>query len=221
MQPNLRSFFSSMGTHPLALDVCLANALGPGEDGAPAYASWDPAALWQVIVQEAAVPNISNNVKQKVMALCLVRSTERAYKEWPIFEKVIAAFNDVPVDFEMMQKPDLGQLMVGVGIMRGIKDHPFSEEVQKYIAACLLTDSLVYAPAPLSFVNHEMIHASPVRLHEKVAVAVRDGLAGADEATTAQLAKLQEAKAYSDAASERLLESLKVVDHAPALRFHA
>jgi hypothetical protein len=150
-----------------------------------------------------------------------VRSTERPYKEWPVFEKVVAAFNDVPVDFEMMQKPDLGQLMVGVSVMRGLRDQPFSEEVQKYIAACLLADNLVYAPAPLSFVNHEMVHASPVRLHEQVAIAVRDGLAGVDEATTVQLAKLQEAKAYSDAASEKLLESLKVVDHAPALQFYA
>lgn len=207
MQPNARALLASASTHPLALDVYLQGVIGAQ------YFTWDPAALWQELLREAQVPNIGTNVKSKILALCVVRGTLRAHREWPAFEKVVAAFNDVPPDFEVMQKPDLGQLLVAVGIIRGLQDLPFSEEVERYMAAALLTDDVVYAPPPLEFINYELLHHSPADLHEATIDAHKGG-AVADEAVASQLAKLHAAKLYSDAASNRLLESLKVVDDA-------
>lgn len=209
---NARSFLSSWKTHPLALDVYLSHVLGSD------YSNWDPAAIWQELLRVSGAPNISTSVKQKILAVCLVRSSSRAYETWPAFEKVMAAVNDQAVDFEMMQKPTLGQLLVGVGIMRGLREAPFSDEVQRYMAAVLLDDEIVYAPPPIEFINHEVLHASPIRLHEEVVSALKPGAAAMrlSAAAEAQLAKIKEAQVYSADMSQRLLESLKVVDDAIA-----
>lgn len=209
---NARSFLSSWKSHPLALDLYLLRALGPE------YFTWDPAAIWQELLRVSGAPNINVSVKQKIMAVCLVKSSTRAYDTWPAFEKVIAAFNDQTVDFETMQKPSLGQLIVGVGIMRGLREAPFSEEVQRYMAAALLSDDLVFAPPPIDFINHEMLRHSPMRLHEEVALAFKSPGISASEAAAVQLAKVKEAQLYSTGISQRLLESLKVVDDAISIQ---
>lgn len=213
--PSARSFLSSRATHPLALDVLLSEAIGAD------YYTWDPLALWIELTRRTGVPNISSNVKQKAMACCLVKGSSRAFDTWQALEKVVAAFNDQEADFSVMQKPELAHLVVGVSIMRGLRDWPFSDETQRYMAAALLTDEVVYAPAPISFINHELLHHSPLRLHEEVTeIATSPGWLNGDsqppgvsEAAAAQLAKLRAAQVYSAEFNRRLLESLRVVDH--------
>ena len=203
----LRSLFSKWQSHPLAIDLYLQRFIG--ED----YYTWEPEALWVEIGHVARVPNISDLTKQKILALQTVRRNDRPFLQWEAFEKVLMVFNNVFADFRIMQKPDLGQLIVGVAMIRGIREHYFSDEVTKYIAAALLTDGVMYAPAPIDFVNHELLKAGPWVLHQEVGNALKANMPPEEgTALGVQLAKIKEAQLYSAEMSQRLLDYLQVVN---------
>jgi hypothetical protein len=203
---NLRSLFSRWQSHPLAIDLFLSRFVG--ED----YQTWEPEALWIEIGHLTRVPSISDLTKQKICALQTVRRNDRPFLKWDAFEKVVAVFNNVFADFGTMQKLDLGQLVVGVSMMRGLREHHFSDEVTKYIAASLLHDGVMYAPEPIDFVNHELLMNGPWGLHQAVGKALKSK-AQPEEGTAlgTQLAKIAEAQLYSAEMSQRLLDYLQVV----------
>ena len=203
-----RSLLADREAHPLVLDFLLLKKLGYEWYG------WEPETVWTEVARATKAPNISEANRNKVQAMLTVHKTDTSFQRWEVFEKIVMALNGVVPRFDVMQKPDLGQLVLGVGIVLKIRVEPFSDEVARYVAAALLTDGVVWAPEPLRFANpHLRRLAGP--LHDTVAEAVKTGNPGDDEAVPVQLARIREAVVYSAEASRRLLSQLKVVVDEP------
>ena len=198
-----KALLSHYGSHPLVLDMFLLKHLGPG------YYSWEPETVWTEVLRAARAPNISVANKNKIQAIRTIHLTDTVFKRWEVFEKIIIALNGIVPSFSLMQCPDPGQLWMGVNLMKGIRDEPFSPEVAAYSAAALLEHGWAYGPEMLSYCNSILAEAHP--LHGKVASVVRSGGAGDEEAVALQLAKIKQAKLYVLRAAERLLGQVGVV----------
>ena len=195
-----RSLLTFQGTHPLVLDLFLVQNLGHE------YYLWEPETVWTEAIRAAQAPNISEVNKHKVQAVRTIHMADTSFKRWEVFEKVIAALNGVVPRFDVMQKPDLGQLMFGFDTMLQIRSEKLSDEVCRYIAACLLTDGVAYAPRPLQGCNK---HLGQHPLHKEVRAAIKKG--SDSEAIQIQLGKMEEGRLYKVAGSKRLLDQMRVL----------
>src|SRR3990167_4011078 len=142
-----KTLLSSYTAHPLVLDLYLVKHLGTE------YYLWEPETVWAEAMRVAKAPNISEVNKNKIQAIRTVHLTDSVFKRWEVYEKVIIALNSIIPRFDVMQKPDLGQFVLGVSTIYKLRSDTFSEEVAAYTAAALLADGVLYGPPPLEFCN--------------------------------------------------------------------
>lgn len=201
-----RSLLTYQGTHPLVLDVYLLQQLGPE------YYEWEPETVWREAVRVTGAPNVSEVNRNKIQAVRTVHLADTSFKRWEVFEKIIMALNGVVPRFDVMQKPDLGQLLFGVSIMQQLRGEKLSDEVVRYIAAALLTDGLSFAPDPIQKANQLLKEMHPMHGAVKDQVAKGGPDQETEEGVSVQLSKLQEGLLYKKLGSQRLLEQMKVLD---------
>lgn len=214
MQPLApRSLLAHHGAHPMVLDLYCLKLLGAE------YYLWEPETIWTELLRESGAPNISEVNKNKIQAVRTVHHTDAVFQRWEVFEKIIAAFNNLVPRFDVMQRPTLGQLVAGVDIIQQLRGGSFEDEVSRYVAASLLTEGVQYAPEPIEFSNEHLASMSPV--HATVATAWRAGkTSDPDETVDLQLRRLQDAKNYRLQFVERLRVQLGVMNesgHAPSV----
>lgn len=201
-----KSLLTSHRSHPLILDAWMLKNLGPE------WYDWEPETLWPEAVKAAGAPNISEVVRNKLQAIRTIRANDTVFHKWEVFEKVVAALNSVVPRFDIMQKPDLGQLLLGVAAIQQLRGGAFSDEVVRYMAAVLLTDGIAYAPPPIEECNPILKQRHPS--HGRVKAVIESGAEPDDEAVEAQVGEIRNAKAYAAQASERLLNQVGVVREA-------
>ncbi len=201
--PNPRSLLTHYASHPLVLDLYLIKHLGPE------YYAWEPETVWQEATRVSKGHSISEVNKNKIQAVRTVHNTNLPFEEWQVFEKIIAALNGVIPDFFVMQKPNLGQLLVGVGILYRLRSGIFSDDVSRYTAAALLDEGIGYAPKPLDFCGYVLKKESPV--FSQVEKALASGEGKNEEAIRNQLSIIAAARKYRVEVAKRLVKQIEVI----------
>ena len=82
-------------------------------------------------------------VRQKLFALRVLMTSDTAYNQWHIFEKVGSVFNDRIPQFGVMEPLTAAEASVTVALMDKIRPDTFSNEVKIYIAATCQQDALL------------------------------------------------------------------------------
>ena len=113
---------------------------------------WEP----ETIEKDLKKLHISPANWEKVMALRVVAATNRPWQEFEVFENVVLAFNDIPVDFGTMQVPSPQEIAYSITVLNKIKPNiEFSDEIKKWIAAnCFANYGLVYLDPPLGIAQN-------------------------------------------------------------------
>jgi hypothetical protein len=133
-------------SHPLTLNLYLTKHFGPE------WWEWEPETLTSAISREFN-KTCSENTWNKIQAVRTVHvAPGLVFDEWECFLPVITALNNVIPDFNVLQFPSPARLYNGVGIIKAIdSEETFSDEIQRFVASCLLHESIIYAPGDLSF----------------------------------------------------------------------
>lgn len=194
--------------HPVALDLYALARLGA------AYYDWEPETIFAELSRGAGpIPEVN---RHKICAIKTTQSFNTPYESWSVFEKVVAAFNSVIPDFETMQKPSLGEVLVGVGAMEHIRAHPISDEVHRYIAAALLTDGVFVCPGIDAVNAHLRRECGWPELHDAVLSSLQGSHKKPDNlevarALSEQVARVHDGVAYSIKNSDSLSKQLEQV----------
>jgi len=135
--------------HPLYLYTYLMNRYGAE------FWRWLPETRRSLMDKDFGL--VEDLAYHKVEALATNINQSTMYFNWPVFEKISAAYNNsIPFPFTM-QKPSVGDIYHTVIITRTIDLNAYNKDMARYFAAVLLTDGIVYAPPPLDFVQDILI----------------------------------------------------------------
>jgi len=135
----------SDSTHPRTLDAML-------DELVPSWLGWEPETVWAHLKKfTGREPSLLT--KTKINAMRLLHASEGPWEDWEAFLPVCTALNNDIPNFEIAAKPDLPELFVAAKIMRGVREHPFSQEVARFIAAACLDAGVLFTPPPLEFVQ--------------------------------------------------------------------
>jgi hypothetical protein len=115
------------------------------------WLEWDAEVLHGQIIELYGALNISEHNWQKIQAIRTLMTTVGFWSEWEIFEKVIHSLNNNVPRFDIAQPCSVAQLMAGVDIANSMRDETFSDEIQRYVAACAIEEGVTYLPPPLDF----------------------------------------------------------------------
>lgn len=141
--------FTHHDSHPIVLHHILTRDMGIE------WLVWDYSTLWDEINKTYNII-VSNLNRCKIQALRTLQANELFWENWDIATPVFKALNNRLPDFYIFQPPTPVQLLAGVDMINDIRRHKFSPEVRTFIASILLNDGLIYAPAPLDFVQEEL-----------------------------------------------------------------
>lgn len=139
-----RNVFTHHDSHPLLLDMILLKKYGP------IWLTWEAETLWDEIADDFK-QNVSASNASKIQAVRTCHLVETPWKAWEAFNPVAQALNNNIPDFRSLQKPTPAQVILTVTLLNIIKRETFSIEVEKYIAACFLDESIYYLPPPVDF----------------------------------------------------------------------
>lgn len=140
-----QNFLVHHDTHPLVLDIVLLDEYGTE------WLEWEAETLYTEIKDDFRQPSISALNWQQIQAVKTCHVTPSPWKEWEVFAVVCQALNNNIPNFHTMQKPTIAQVMVAIDIMGKIDEHSFSEDLEKFVAACFLDEGVYYLPPPANF----------------------------------------------------------------------
>jgi hypothetical protein len=124
------------GLHFLTLSVLLLNELGPQ------FITWDYAALREELEEKWG--QIGPVTWQRIMALTVLHAHDIAWREYEVFENMVAAIlGEMPI-FSYVQPPEPEEISIALETFKRIDKHEFSEEVKDYIVAACLHDGMWY-----------------------------------------------------------------------------
>jgi hypothetical protein len=144
LEPIIR-FFSYHDAHPVALMFVLMEKFGVD------WLEWEADTLKTEILRTFKATSVSEHNWQKIQAVRTLTSTTGFWTEWPVFEKIMQAFNNNVPRFDISQRCTVAQLMAGVDIANTVRREIYEDEIQRYTAACCLDEGVTYLPAPLDF----------------------------------------------------------------------
>lgn len=146
---NRKNFFTHHDVHPLLLDLVLLKTFGVD------WLGWEAETLWAEIQRIFSQSNIPVNSRNKVQAVRTAHVVEHPWEDWETFAVVSQALNNNIPNFQILHKPTPAQTMNTVRILQAIRDLEFSDEVQKFIAACFLDEGIYFLPEPVDFAQDE------------------------------------------------------------------
>lgn len=147
-----KTAFSSPEVHPLVLDLLLVDRYGAN------WLLWEPETLWSSITTDFSLSaDISRHVRAGVQAVKTLHANDSFWMDWEVTNWITQVLSGVLPDFEVLQIPSPGALAHAVTCARILrKNIPYDDEVQKWMAACLLDAGIVYAPSPLEFIQDDL-----------------------------------------------------------------
>lgn len=147
-----KNLFVHHDTHPVVFDVALLAKYDLN------WFVWDPQTLWREIKDDFRVPSISDHACAKIQALRTLHINEWFWTKWEVFCWITQALNNNIPDFHVIQKPSAAQLLNAIDIAELVRSgEEFSQEVQSWVAACLMDESIFYAPKPIAFCQDEIV----------------------------------------------------------------
>lgn len=158
---------------------------------------WEPETLWKELPEIGF--QVTDELKNAVMALQVIVNTNAPFEQWHIYENVGHAFAGNDVNFSIVQPLELTEIAALNQVLKRIRPHEsFLPEICGYIAACAKTAGVVYLAPDLfgegcqSFLD-EM--NNDLELKERV-MKVWPASTHPEEATAIQLARLSEVREY-------------------------
>jgi len=111
---------------------------------------WEPETIWQSLVNDHGV-DATRELKDLIMALQVIVTSDFAFEDWNVFEKVTCALNHNAVDFYIIQPPEMDEVAFSVAVLKHIRGETtaYEDEVLGYIAACAKTSGIVWLPPEL------------------------------------------------------------------------
>lgn len=134
--------------HPVALTLFLADKYGKG------WINWEPEALWTTLAKDLVEP--SRHTRAKLQAVRTLLSNDSFYDRWEVFAPCCQALNNNLPDFELCRPASVPQLFHVVWVAEQLRGkQEYSDEVRSWVAACALTEGIVFLPPPLDFAQKE------------------------------------------------------------------
>lgn len=144
-----KNLFIHHDSHPLLLDIVLLKTFGVD------WLAWEAETLWSEIQRVFKQPPLPVHNRNKIQAVRTAHLVEAPWTDWETFTVVSQALNNNIPNFQVLHKPTPPQIMNAVSILGRVAERMFSDEVQKFIAACFLDESLYYLPPPVDFAQDE------------------------------------------------------------------
>lgn len=169
--------------------------------GGPEFVDYEPATLRDM--------GFSDHEITKIMCAKLVMRDLAPFFDWHVFEKVVVAFNDREVQFDVTQEPSVAEIAWAVDEMRYIdSETPFGPEVEGYIAVAAWREGLVVLPKTLMFA--EGVLMAQVSGYGRT-VADQFAKGERNEATEVQLERLKAIHQYVNDRHRKLVGELRTL----------
>lgn len=104
--------------------------------------------LMELLAEEQKIPSVNPIVREKIRALRVCSRTAAPYHRFEVFSAVVRALLGYVVDFSQHLCLHPHEIAFGVEVLRKLRSEEFGEEVEKYIAAVLMTHGLHIIPLP-------------------------------------------------------------------------
>ena len=140
-----KNLFTHPDTHPIILDMVLLKTFKMEWFG------WLTDTL--LVEVRRKFGNISDVNKLKLLAVRSLHANDVFWTDWEVFEKVLLSLVGVPPKWDMLNPIEAPFLVAGVDIANKVRTEEFSNEIDRYIATCLIHDGLFVAPPPLAHVQ--------------------------------------------------------------------
>jgi len=135
--------------HPYALVLLLVDRYSKES------LQWHPDLLQIRMIRDKLAP--SNAVWTKILACRVLFTSTKPWDDWQTFHWTALGLSGKSPNFGLLEEPEVANIVQAVGVMRAIfPDRPFGEEVQKFIAATMRNESIIYAPYPVEFCQDEL-----------------------------------------------------------------
>ncbi len=97
------------------------------------------------------IGELTPSEENAIEALRTLYASNLPWEDPFVFENIVDALNDNPVNPDIVTKPDIDEIMYGVVCMNEIKpEMTFSDDVLAFIAAIAMHDGFVWLPDELS-----------------------------------------------------------------------
>ena len=136
--------------HPIALDLAMLNKYGPE------WLDWEAETIQLAIPQDFSASSLSDLNLSKLQACKTLHLVDTFWQRWEVFLWCTMPFNSEFPDFQGMQVPAVGQVLVSCDIAARIRDEvEWTEEVKEFIAAVFKTDDIYLPLPPCDFIKLE------------------------------------------------------------------
>lgn len=148
------SIFSRTGIAPARYKNLLDSLYG--ED----WYKWDSDTLRQTLEADKHGP-VDDLAANKIRAVQMLRISNKCYTDFRVFEKIVLALNDIPIDWDMVELAEPEEVGYAIHEIKNIyPDAEFGREVAAYIAAICAQEGFVILPPPLEFAQDELDKAN-------------------------------------------------------------
>ena len=115
------------------------------------WTEWEPPVLFKRV--EGIFGTVNEVTRQKMLAIQVARTTDRPWHDWDVFENTCLAFcGQIPLWGEL-EPLDLHEMAFGMGCLDDIRPEEYGDEVQGYMAATMVYNSLYAVPPCLPDVS--------------------------------------------------------------------
>jgi hypothetical protein len=191
-EPNDRTtfFYKAGGIGPIGIYRLM------NEHCARKWWDWEPETIWTTLSQDHGI-EATEQIRNVVLSLQVILSTQQPFENWHVFEKIGQAFNMNSVDFGTLEPLELTEAALTIKILNAIRpNQEYDMEVHGYIAACARLAGVLVLPSKyFSGASNALLRALDKGEHEIVDYTIK-GLSPA--AQKVHDLKLEEITAYVD-----------------------
>jgi len=113
------------------------------------WPEWDTETLGIEVERELGVRVSTGGLLINILGACqLLRVNDFFWEGWEVFNTVAATFNGYVPNFRDFQALDPGEMAVAMHVARGIREAPYSVEIQRLIASSCMAHGLYFLPPP-------------------------------------------------------------------------
>ena len=209
--PTPINLFQHPDAHPLALDLALLRRYGPE------WLTWEAETLEIRIPMDFKTKSLAALNFEKIMAVKTLHLTTSFWRHWDIFSSCVGPLNGQFPDFEVMQAPTYGEVVVAADIANRIRtDVTWSEEVTRYIEVVMRHDGVVVGIEPLQNIEPDVTgYPIDTAMIKAAWPAVHQTGRAPDDATVEaeQLRRMLAITQYMELQQQRLRDQLPLVTH--------
>jgi hypothetical protein len=210
-RPTVINLFQHPDAHPIVLDLCLLKKYGTD------WLEWEEETLEWRIPKDFRTSEVSSLNMGKIQAMKTLYSGDSFWERWEVFNWCVQPFNNIYVDFEVLQVPSTGQIMVAVDISKQVRSGvEWSEEVRMFMQMVCKHDGIFCPPVPLDFIKVDTDNGFID--HDEIkerwpAVRIADKFPTEETITAEQLRRNLDAHRFLMASKQRLHDQVGLVLH--------